>query len=358
LSEAERSGNKVFSPMEFHYHGVTQKETARSVAVMSLPPIVLKRIRKANRYSKKMRHSGFRAATHKEPPHQRRHTLKPIVTLSCLLAVLATLLPAHADTQKQPQEAENKPVMVILPPVIRTQQNAERRDDQVNPAELMSRVLPRMEREADKKNWNLTIVNPPDMEAVYLSVTSTPRDPAKDYKFGHLKALADKLKARYLTSFAINELTGYQTRNTWTPMTKGRVQIDLFVYDRETDEYVWQRTEKAESGRGGVANIGQRMDQAMVNALTRSLDPFAKGERKKLGRPVVNALASVKRTLAGGKKVLLDIGKEHNLTIGDILRSVESDAEIKVTEVLDNGSIAEVVTGAPKADEVFKPKSP
>jgi hypothetical protein len=56
--------------------------------------------------------------------------------------------------------------------------------------------------------------------------------------------------------------------------------------------------------------------------------------------------------------VLLDVGKGQNVSVGDVFKSVESDAEIKVIEVLENGSIAEVVTGAPKEKEVFKPRQP
>lgn len=287
--------------------------------------------------------------------------MKPMLILPILFAALVSPMSAYADDRQDREKENDKPALVILPPIIRTQQNAERSDKQVNPNELMPRVLPRMEREAEKKKWPVRIINPPDIEAVYLSVAAAPRDPSKEYKFGFLKPIAEKVNARYLVSFAINELTGYRTTNTFQAMTKARTQIDLFVYDRETDEYVWQKSEKSESARGSFANagsIGQRLDQAMVNALTRALEPFAKGERKKIGRPTANVIASVQRTLAEGKKVLLDVGKGQNVSVGDVFKSVESDAEIKVIEVLENGSIAEVVTGAPKEKEVFKPRQP
>ena len=193
-----------------------------------------------------------------------------------LLLVLLAVLAPHAYASDKDDEDKNKPVLVILPPVIRTQQNAMRDDKQVNPNDLMPRVLPRMEREAKKKKWSFQIATPTDIEATYLTVATAPRDPAKDYQFGYLKAMAKKLNARYLVSFSINELTGYRTTNTMQAMTKARIQIDLFVYDSETDEYVWQKSEKAESGRasyGNAGSIGQRLDQAAINALTRALEP-------------------------------------------------------------------------------------
>ena len=255
---------------------------------------------------------------------------------------------------------DDKPVLVVLSPIIRTQQNAERSDKQLNPNALMPRILPRMGKEAEKKKWPFQIVYVPDIEAAYLTITHSPRDPGKDYTFGQLKPLAEKVNARYLVSFAINELTGYRTTNTLQAMTKARTQIDVFVYDRETDEYVWQQSEQAESARASGFNagsIGQRLEQAIINALTRSLEPFAKGERKKIGRPTANVVASVQRTLSNGTKVLLDIGKAQNVSVGDVFVSIESDCEIKIAEVLDNGSIAEIVKGTPKEKEVFKPKA-
>ena len=279
------------------------------------------------------------------------------------LCTLALAHPATAQDKRNKKDTDtkdsDKPVMVILLPTVRTQQNAQRNDDQVNPSDLVGRVYPRIVKEADKKKWPFRIVNPESLESVYLSVSSTPRNPEKDTPFGFLKPIADKLEARYLVSFAINELTGYQSKNTLQAMTKARTQIDLYIYDRETNEYVWQRSEKSESGRAsafGAGSIGQRLDQALVNAITRAIEPFAKGERKKIGRPVADVLVSVQKVIADGKKVILNAGKGANLTEGDLFKSVESDCELRVIEVLENASIAEVVSGTPKVDETFKSK--
>ena len=86
-------------------------------------------------------------------------------------------------------------------------------------------------------------------------------------------------------------------------------------------------------------------------------NPLLKGSEKKSGRPVANVLVSVQKVIADGKKVILNAGKNANLTEGDLFKSVESDCELKVIEVLENASIAEVVSGTPKVDETFKPKS-
>lgn len=255
----------------------------------------------------------------------------------------------------------DKPVLVMLPPTIRTQQNAQRKDEQVYPGEVIARVQARMTREAESKKWPFRIVPAEDAEAVYLSVASTPRNPQQDIPFAFLKPMAEKLKARYLLCYAINELTAYRAVNSFQSMTRGRADIALYVYDSEADEYIWQRAEKADSGRPSTFNLGSlaaRLDQAMINALVRALEPFAKGQRMKIERPTANVIAVVQKSLSDGKKVLLDVGRAQNLREGEVFRSVESDCEIRVVEVLENGSLAEVLSGTPKEKEVFKPRKP
>lgn len=55
--------------------------------------------------------------------------------------------------------------------------------------------------------------------------------------------------------------------------------------------------------------------------------------------------------------VFLDLGSSSNITTGTLFDSMESNAEIKVTSVFDNGSLVEIVKGSPHAGEVFKPAS-
>jgi len=177
-------------------------------------------------------------------------------------------------------------------------------------------------------------------------------------RFDVLKPLSEKLGVRYLAFFAINQLTAFRTTKG-TFMTNGRANIEIFVYDHDVNDYVWQKTQDAKSSQFSAYNQGSlstRLEVALLYALMDALKPFAKGERVKVERPVSNVIATVQKSLADGKRVLLDIGKAQNIGIGDIFKSIESDAEIKIVEVLENGSIAEVTTGTPKEKEVFKPK--
>lgn len=95
--------------------------------------------------------------------------MKRLLISSFLLVAIAM----SATSFSSGHQDENKPALVILPPVIRTQQNAERSDKQVNPNELMPRVLPRMEREVNKKKWPFVVSNPKDIEAIYLKAANS-----------------------------------------------------------------------------------------------------------------------------------------------------------------------------------------
>ena len=131
------------------------------------------------------------------------------------------------------------------------------------------------------------------------------------------------------------------------------------VYDREADKYVYQTGAWCETTHPykQSRDVGLRREQdgALNGALTKALENFAKGEREEVEIPVPKIVVQVAKVLANGK-VLLAEGKDKNLYPGMVLASIESDAVIKIVEVLDNGSIAEVTSGSVKEKEVFKPQ--
>ena len=223
--------------------------------------------------------------------------------------------------------------------------------------EVYSKIYPRLPNESKKRKWEFSIIAPKDLAATYLQVAKEPHNQREDYKFGLLKPLAEKLEVRYITIFAINQMTAYQSDNTVVAMAKGRANIEVFVYDREVNEYVWQKNQEAKSSHFSPYNSGSlsaRLEHSLQMALSDALTPFSKGERVKVERPVSNVVATVQKVLGDGKRVLLDVGKTQNVGVGDTFKSIESDAEIKVVEVLENGSIAEITKGTPKEKEVFK----
>ncbi|MCW3094481.1 MAG: hypothetical protein JWL77_99 [Chthonomonadaceae bacterium] len=277
--------------------------------------------------------------------------LKWMHVAACLLA-----LPGFSRAEP-PIDA---PKLAILPAAIRNQGETDDRSNRsrskFNPQDVVNRVIPKIVAEAEKKKWGYSILAPEQTSAAYVAVVGDDIH-SEGAKFNQLKALAEKIHARYLVRFSINELTSYRKTNTFTAMAEGRAAVDLYVYDADVNEYVWQAEETSTSARGDVGHFGslsQRQDQALQNAMMRALEPFIKGERKKVGRPRSNVVATIQKVIADGKKVVLDVGADHNLSAGDILTSVESDSILTITEVLANGSIAEVTKGTPKEKEVFK----
>jgi hypothetical protein len=276
-------------------------------------------------------------------------------TIGCsVVLLLAFASPVMAAPQT------DAPKLAILPAAIRyegeTNDLTRRTRSKFNPQDVVNRVVPKMVIEAAKKKWGYEIIAPKDTSAAYMAVVGEDLH-SQGAKFNQLKALAEKIHARYLVRFTINELSSYRKTNTFTAMSEGRAAVDLYVYDADVNEYVWQAEESSTSARGDIGHTGslsQRQDQALQNAMTRALDPFIKGERKKVGRPKSNVVATIQKVIADGKKVVLDVGLDHNLSVGDVLTSVESDCVLTITEVLANGSIAEVTKGAPKDKEVFK----
>ena len=61
-----------------------------------------------------------------------------------------------------------------------------------------------------------------------------------------------------------------------------------------------------------------------------------------------------KALLTNSKSVLLDIGATSDIAPGDIFVSLDGSTKIKITQVVENGSIADVTDGAATVGQVFK----
>ena len=221
---------------------------------------------------------------------------------------------------------------------------------------------------------------------------------ASEVAFSDLKPLAEKIDCRYLVVFHVNELRGVSRDELFSHTLHARANVDLQVYDRDKDAYVWHTNKVSVTRhpqRPGKVGLRREEDGALNAALTAALEPFAQGERtrvertrperrtaegntldesgvegrsdgrtldarpvegKPVERPKLNMVVIVQKVLGDGRRVLVDAGRDYNVRVGDTFRSVESDLEIKIIEVLDNGSIAEVTAGSPKDREVLKHK--
>ena len=280
--------------------------------------------------------------------------MKSLILLS--LCLFSTQFALAQD--KHPAESYS---IAILPPVVKTEGTRKNSfgesQDKFNPMDSVKRIFPRLTAEGKKKKWPLEFSESEKTQDAFLAVMGASHTDKDDIKFNQLKPIADKLAVRYVVRYIITELASYRKSNTFLRTATARASITLYVYDHDTNEYVWQADRNDESSAGdfgGGGSLSKRQDQALLNAVSRALEPFAKGERKKIGRPKSDIIASIQKLLGDGKKVLIDVGSDKNVSEGDVFTSIESDAEIKIVKVLSNGSIAEVIKGMPKEKETFK----
>jgi hypothetical protein len=275
-----------------------------------------------------------------------------------LIFLLCSMLLSAFSFAAEDRTDSKKPVMGILPPAVMTERSAKRDDESISPFALLKGVIPKFQKEASKKKWPFDIMAPEHLEPIYLGVVGTNATADQSLKFSHLKRIAERANVRYLMRITINELSSHWGTNTWIYSKKAKAGIEIYIYDAELNEFVWQDSENARSSKSswlfGLGSFSQRRNQALLNALIRSTEPFAKGERKAIGRPGANVIATVQKTLNDGKKVLLDVGEDFQLQPGDELKSIESDCILRILEVMRNGSVAEVVSGSPQENEVFK----
>ncbi len=247
--------------------------------------------------------------------------------------------------------------IALLQPTTQTGSIAGQNNQTVSPLEAAGRVMPRFIKEASEKlKWNQVTWIPYDtvlkaqQEAMgELFVANEPP------KVRHCLAIGKALGARYVVTYAIRELTGYRASGL-VARKGGRASISLMVFDTESKRYVWQSENTETSIREawlGNESLSKMMDQALFNAIRKALEKFVKGERMEVKTSSVQLVAKVVAMVAD-KKVLLDLGQDKGLRVGDILVSFDGKTKLKVTEVLDNGTVAEVVEGEAKEGLVVK----
>jgi hypothetical protein len=292
-----------------------------------------------------------------------------VLPVALLLAACMSAAAQEPSRENSEPKTAAKPLMAIVPPTIHLPKAASTENIEIDPVQIMSHVVPRVSSDAVKRKWPFRILPPDTVGKLVPAATGTDRKFTDEVDVAALKPLAEKIDCRYLAMFRVNELVGATRNELFSHTLHARAMIDLQVYDRETDAIVWQITQISETRhpmRPGNVSLRREQDGALNAALTKALEPFAKGLRTPVDpRPVAskslevqkaNIIIMVQKVLSDGKRVLLDAGKGSNLQVGDILKSVESDLEVKVVEVLDNGSIAEVTAGTPEDREVLKHK--
>lgn len=273
---------------------------------------------------------------------------------------------AQAADNKSPQG--DLPRIAIAPPVIISRKVPEDADSAPDPSEIMLQVAPRVANDAKRLKWPLSFMPPDTISSVYEIVTGHERKPDEDIKLTDLRKLAERAMCRYIVVFRVKEVVAREDDGVVTGhVSSGAIQvrsyltarasIDLKVYDKNEDKFVWQISKVCETKHRdrNSKNVSLRREQdgALNAALTQAIEPFAKGERKAVALPRLDIAVTVKKLLANGR-VLIDAGRPQNVEADMTFTSVESETVIRIVDVLENGSIGEVVSGKPANGEVFK----
>lgn len=169
--------------------------------------------------------------------------------------------------------------MAILEPIpARSLINQE--GPRTDPFEAATRVINRMDRES--RNW-------PDWQTIdILPAEDTKRAQLREigprgtlYTETALRRVAQRLRARYVVLVRLNELTGARTSGL-SARTTGRANLEICVYDYGTKAFVWADDRVETSTITGTRfALEPRMDQALLNALRRSLEPWLKEGKPK-----------------------------------------------------------------------------
>lgn len=248
--------------------------------------------------------------------------------------------------------------IVILQPSSTTVNVAGQENGTVTPIEAAKRVIPKFLGEATGKlKWD-------EFEWVGFDQSLKAQGEAmgvanvdgKTISVRELQTVADKLEARYVVTFTIRELTGYRAQGL-VPRKGGRASVGVLVYDAKDKKYVWQADKTETSIREqwfDGEGLRAMQDQALFNALRKALEPFVKdGARKEIETPSQGLIAKT-ASVVDAKQILLDLSQASGLKKGDELVSLDGKCRIRVTEVLANGSLAEVLEGEPKEGMIFR----
>lgn len=249
--------------------------------------------------------------------------------------------------------------LAILQPIHGEQDReavGQRERSAVTPDGNARRIVPELAQEVAKKKWPVVIEDYEKVIAAENAVRGNEKSKQKPPRFHQYAEIAKKLGVRYVASYVVNELIVYKTKGLPSRVT-GRCRIELVVYDATENQFVWQTSVEDKSQRFGGFNLQERprLDQTLQNALRKALEPFAsKGERMKVQRPSHNVAVTVKHVTDDGKTALLEVGSDADVGVGDEFCSLDGKCRMKVTEVLQNGLVAQLVEGSVKPGDILK----
>lgn len=273
------------------------------------------------------------------------------------------------ETSRKSTEV-NTSRIVIAPPAVTARSLPGDADAPPDPLEIMLQVATRVANDAKRLKWHLVFMPSDTISNVYNAVSGHERKADEDIGFADLRKLADAVTCRYIVVFRVKELVSREDDGVISGRVSNsgihvssylaaRASIDLKVYDKNVDKYVWQISKVCETKHRdrNSKNVSLRREQdgALNAAITQALEPFARGERKEVLPSRLDIAVTIKKLLANGK-VMIDARRPQNVEVGMTFKSVESDTAIRIVDVLENGSIGEVVGGKPVSGEVFKPK--
>lgn len=220
--------------------------------------------------------------------------------------------------------------------------------------EAAGRVLPKLVKDAaPKAKWkDIELVPFEDAKAAGAAEAAGMVDSASG-RVRYADAVAKRLGVRYVVTSEVRELTSYRAASFPVARKGGRATIALLVYDAQEKKYVYEDTKTATSVHAAYTlndSLKSIQDQALLNAYMQALEPFVKkGARKEVTTASQKLVGTVKSVAKGGK-VLLDLGTASGVRVGDTLASLDGSVKLRVVEVLENGSIADVIEGKPEKD--------
>lgn len=218
------------------------------------------------------------------------------------------------------------------------------------------RVIPKLANEANARlGWKVEVVDYGETLKAQARVNG-PTNLRTPWRVSDLRRIAEALDAQYVAFYTVREFNGARTKELPSPRTTGRSHVDLTLYERASNRFIWQNQVIDTSTHFGPhLSLGNRMDQSLFNALRKALEPAVlKGKTKPVATPAAAYVAVVKQIVSNGKRVLLDLGSGTDLAVGDVLVSIDGGTTLKVIEVLQNGSFAEVLRGRAKVDEAYR----
>lgn len=301
--------------------------------------------------------------------HMRLHH---IAAVAMLALVVAPAVMAQSETQASKDTTITVPRMAFVRPLY----NREARSDAKNiategagveigkhrvgvstktsesdqavlhPEENLARVVEKFRREARSRlNWPVDVLPLSQSMSVQDELMGPPLGERRTMRLRFVREVAERTGARFVVVPIIQELAGWVADRTgFSQRTTGRCNLEVVVFDTERNDYVWQTSVIDTSSHFGDSSVRARVDQALFNAIRKALDPMLlEGKRREVVMRSSGVLVSVQKV--SGKLVVLDVDAKSDVRPGDVLDALDGSAQVRVTEVLQNGTVGEVTSG-------------